>query len=36
MGPVQVVRFAGDALGRCRRRVQQRLCGIRGGAPDLL
>jgi transposase len=27
MGPIHIVRLAGDALGRCRRRVQQGLQG---------
>jgi len=30
MDPFHVVRLAGDALGECRRRVQQATCGHRG------
>jgi hypothetical protein len=33
MDPFHVVRLAGDALDRCRRRVQQDLHGHRGGSP---
>ena len=36
MDPFHVVRLAGDALDRCRRRVQQRTHGHRGGAKDPL
>ena len=36
MDPFHVVRLAGDALDRCRRRVQQRLHGHRGRADDPL
>ena len=36
MDPFHVVRLAGDALDRCRRRVQQDLHGHRGRAGDPL
>ena len=36
MDPFHVVRLAGDALDRCRRRVQQQLHGHRGRASDPL
>lgn len=36
MDPFHVVRLAGDALDRCRRRVQQGTCGRRGRKPDPL
>jgi transposase len=36
MDPFHVVRLAGDALDRCRRRVQQRMHGHRGRARDPL
>lgn len=36
MDPFHVVRLAGDALDRCRRRVQQRLHGHRGRTKDPL
>lgn len=36
MDPFHVVRLAGDALDRCRRRVQQRTRGHRGRAKDPL
>jgi transposase len=36
MDPFHVVRLAGDALDRCRRRVQQQLHGHRGRAADPL
>ena len=36
MDPFHVVRLAGDALDRCRRRVQQELHGHRGRAGDPL
>jgi transposase len=36
MDPFHVVRLAGDALDRCRRRVQQRMHGHRGRAKDPL
>ena len=36
MDPFHVVRLAGDALDRCRRRVQQQLHGHRGRAGDPL
>lgn len=36
MDPFHVVRLAGDALDRCRRRVQQDLHGHRGGKNDSL
>ncbi len=36
MDPFHVVRLAGDALDRCRRRVQQELHGHRGFAGDPL
>ena len=36
MDPFHVVRLAGDALDRCRRRVQQQLHGHRGRTPDPL
>jgi transposase len=36
MDPFHVVRLAGDALDRCRRRVQQRTHGHRGRAKDPL
>jgi transposase len=36
MDPFHVVRLAGDALNRCRRRVQQRMYGHRGRAKDPL
>jgi len=36
MDPFHVARLAGDALDRCRRRVQQDLHGHRGRAPDPL
>jgi len=36
MDPFRVVRLAGDALNRCRRRVQQDLHGHRGRAMDPL
>lgn len=36
MDPFHVVRLAGDALDRCRRRVQQIICGHRGRSGDPL
>jgi transposase len=36
MDPFHVVRLGGDALDRCRRRVQQRILGHRGRAADPL
>ena len=36
MDPLHVVRLAGDALDRCRRRVQEQLHGHRGRATDPL
>ena len=36
MDPFHVVRLAGDALDRCRRRVQQNTCGHRGRKDDPL
>ena len=36
MDPFHVVRLAGDALDRCRRRVQQAIHGHRGRTDDLL
>lgn len=36
MDPFHVVRLAGDALDRCRRRVQQTTCGHRGRKSDPL
>nr|WP_281249313.1 ISL3 family transposase [Tessaracoccus bendigoensis] len=36
MDPFHVVRLAGEALTRCRQRVQQDTCGHRGRAGDLL
>ncbi len=36
MDPFHVVRLAGDALDRCRRRVQQDTCGHRGRTGDPL
>ncbi len=36
MDPFHVVRLAGDALDRCRRRVQQDTCGYRGRTGDPL
>ena len=36
MDPFHVVRLAGDALDRCRRRIQQELHGHRGRASDPL
>ena len=36
MEPFHVVRLAGDALGQCRRRVQQVTCGHRGRKSDPL
>ena len=36
MDPFHVVRLAGDALDRCRRRVQQTIHGHRGRAADPL
>jgi transposase len=36
MDPFHVVRLAGDALDRCRRRVQQAICGHRGRKTDPL
>lgn len=36
MDPFHVVRLAGDALDRCRRRVQQDTCGHRGRRADPL
>jgi transposase len=36
MDPFHVVRLAGDALDRCRRRVQQNLHGHRGRSRDPL
>ena len=36
MDPFHVVRLAGDALDRCRRRVQQATCGHRGRKSDPL
>jgi transposase len=36
MDPFHVVALAGDALGRCRQRVQQQTCGHRGRTGDPL
>nr|BFF06060.1 hypothetical protein GCM10023233_10290 [Brevibacterium otitidis] len=36
MDPFHVVRLAGDALDRCRQRVQQDTCGHRGRKRDPL
>lgn len=36
MDPFHVVRLAGDALDRCRRRIQLATCGHRGRAGDPL
>jgi transposase len=36
MDPFHVVALAGDALHRCRQRVQQDTCGHRGGVGDPL
>ena len=36
MGPFHVVALAGDALDRCRQRVQQQTCGHRGRTGDPL